>query len=606
MRSAPALPKVSGEERALLEARDGRLRRIYGAIALSALLSFASFHPLDLGLLAWVALVPLLYIGATEEARVGVVAAYCATVLYHLPGLSWIALTTPEGWLLTSFLEGFYGIALVCGPLWIRKRTGLPLLLTLPILGIALEWTRGNFPWIAFPWLLWGHSQHARGTLIQIADLGSVYAVSGLVLCFNGAVVDAALQWARRWKAQADPTPADTRRLQLIAAVPVALILVSLLYGVVRRGQVEAAMEANPGPRVLVVQIDAPQSLKDDGLRAHEIARANMRLTEVGLRQSAEPVDVIVWSETMWPYPIRDARTAASRVGWDDWQKTNKGSPERWRRSMARQAEVLGRQLAAIPSRTGVPLLVGAVDRGFGGRPHNSFYMLAPVDDGPAQVVARYDKIYLVPVSEGIPFDPGSFLFRFFKAFVPPGFRVFEEGALDQPLFEVGDHRFAANICFEISFPELLASFTARGATAHVCPANDAWFVRGGRDDEAIATAEVDLAKAHTRFRAIENRRPIIRCVNRGISLIMTPAGEVLEQVEKPDPKRPGEKLVVGVANALVARAPTTDFMPLWVRLRSWGLPLLSILASLGLVTCAALGRVVLPAWREEEDGAEG
>ena len=86
-----------------------------------------------------------------------------------------------EGWLLTSFLEGFYGIALVCGALWIRRRTGLPLLLALPVLGMALEWIRGNFPWIAFPWLLWGHSQHARGTLIQIADLGSVYAVSGLV-----------------------------------------------------------------------------------------------------------------------------------------------------------------------------------------------------------------------------------------------------------------------------------------------------------------------------------------------------------------------------------------------------------------------------------------
>ena len=87
-----------GQERAeaglAAAAAERRLRRIYGAIGLTALLCFASFHPIDLGILAWVAIVPMLYVAATEGRRVAIVVAYCATVLYHVVGLSWIAATS--------------------------------------------------------------------------------------------------------------------------------------------------------------------------------------------------------------------------------------------------------------------------------------------------------------------------------------------------------------------------------------------------------------------------------------------------------------------------------------------------------------------------------
>ncbi|RMG08626.1 MAG: apolipoprotein N-acyltransferase [Planctomycetota bacterium] len=547
-----------------LDARDARLRRIYGAVLASALLSFCSFHPVDLGLLAWIALVPLLVVGAREGRWVTAGMAYAATFLYHLPGLSWIALTTPEGWLTTVFLEGFYGVALVCGALWVRRRRGLPLVLILPMLGVALEWIRGNFPFIAFPWLFWGHTQHARSTLIQIVDVTSTYGLTALVLAVNGALAEAAILLEDRRREARDLGRDDRLLLKKWLLPPAAAIVAVLLYGVVRSAHVRSAIEE--GPRLLVVQVDVPQTLKEGGaVGAQTVAAENLALTNAALGRSPQPVDAIVWSETVWLFPVRDERKAAGRVRWDEYVQKYQRDPRPQARRWVNSWLTLQARLHRLVAKAGVPVLVGALDRGWvdGGGPHNSYYQFVPDPVRGARVAARYDKIDLVPVSEYIPFR-GTFFFRFFKGFVPPGFTVFEPGRLDQPLFEVGEHRLAPDICFEISFPELLRSFTQRGATVHVCPANDAWFVRGDRGEKARPTAEVFLARAHTRFRAIENRRGIVRCVNRGISLVMDPTGEVTARVERLDAK--GRPRTIGVAGTLTAVVPTTSLRSFYVR----------------------------------------
>ena len=107
---------------------------------------------------------------------------------------------------------------------------------------------------------------------------------------------------------------------------------------------------------------------------------------------------------------------------------------------------------------------------------------------------------------------------------------------------EAGEFKLSPNICFEISFPELLRRGTAAGADVHVCPANDAWFVRGGRGAKGARvtkTAEIDLARAHSVFRAIENRRSVVRCVNRGVSLCVDPTGVVVDELSRDQTPRP-------------------------------------------------------------------
>lgn len=570
--SAPeeATPEVDPET-AALDAHELRLRWIYAAVGLSAVLSFASFHPLDIGALAYVALVPLLFVAAREKPLVGIGMAYVATVLYHIPGLAWIATTTPPGWLTTAFMEGGYGIVLIGLPLWARRKGGLPLFVSLPLLGAALEVIRGNFPFIAFPWLFWGHTQHGFLTLAQIADVTSVYGLTAFVLLVNGALADTALLlWARN-EARQELSQADRRRLGLTLGVPLMVALALLGYGALRLSSVRRAMDAaGPGPRLMVIQADVPQSLKDGiGMSAVELANENLRLSAAALKWNPgdEPVDAMLWSETMWPWPLEDRRPEAGHgVGYDAWF-------ERYRRAVTRaRLNAFGRvrsELFGLPRRMNAPLLVGAVDWGLGGGdPHNSYYQLAPVKGQLfAEVVARYDKIELVPVSEYIPFkrkdSPMHWFHRIMKSFVPPGFEVFARGE-GPVLMQAGEFKLAPNICFEISFPELLRQSTLAGADVHVCPANDAWFVRGRRGELATPTAEIPLARAHTRLRAIENRRSIVRCVNRGVSLCMDPTGQIVDKIQVMD--QDGRPHEVGVASYMAVRAPLTGLTSFYVR----------------------------------------
>jgi apolipoprotein N-acyltransferase len=607
------------------------LRRNYAAVGLSALLSFAAFHPFDLGFLAYVALVPLLYVSALSRPMLAALMAYCATVLYHVPGLSWIAMTTPSGWIVTSFMEGGYGIALICLPLFIRRRTGTPLAISLPLLGVILECIRGNFPFISFPWLFWGHTQHAQLTLAQIADVTSIYGLTGIVLLVNGALADVILMLRARNATGQDLSPADLKRLRLVVGLPMAVVILALSYGYLRRGQVEQAMEeAGPGPRLVLVQPDLPQTLKDSG-SAIAAANENLRGSKVAIAAAGgQKIDALLWTETMWFWPLPDGRPGAA--GKDDqgndldglavyqgWRDRNKRGGEALERGVkylraakasgdrhdvaraldglrkmlrrpdadeatlvrtaqswaaeTRQFPIVERELLSLPSQIKAPVLVGAVDLDVAHKrenPHNSYYQIVPDGQGGGKIAARYDKVECVPVSEYIPFkSKDSFLHsfhQFMKGFVPPGFLVFERGK-GPVLMDAGEFKLSPNICFEISFPELLRRGTAAGADVHVCPANDAWFVRGGRgaNERISKTAEIDLARAHSVFRAIENRRSVVRCVNRGVSLCVDPTGVVIDELTRLDPET-GKPLSIGIEGSLTVQPPVTKLKSFYVR----------------------------------------
>lgn len=607
------------------------LRRNYAAVGLSALLSFAAFHPFDFGFLAYVALVPLLCVGAINRPGVAALLAYCATVLYHVPGLSWIAMTTPPGWLMTAFMEGGYGIALVCLPLFIRRRTGTPLAISLPLVGVILECIRGNFPFISFPWLFWGQTQHAQLTLAQIADLTSVYGLSGIVLLVNGALADVILMLRARNVSGLDLSSDDLKRLRLIVALPIAVVILALSYGYLRRGQVEAAMrDAGPGPRLVLIQPDLPQSLKDGGSPIASV-NENLRGSKVAIAAAGgQKIDGMLWTETMWYWPLPDGRPGVAgkdeqgieRDGmavYQGWREGNQRFADRLERAIKylraakasgdkqdvaqalaglrkqlrlpkadeaqairvaqgwasdiRQFPIVERELLSLPSQINAPLFVGAVDLDVSGRgknPHNSYYQLVPDGEGSATVAARYDKVECVPVAEYIPFKSEDSLLhsfhRFMKGFVPAGFLVFERGE-GPVLMDAGEFKLSPNICFEISFPELLRRGTAAGADVHVCPANDAWFVRGGRgpNERISKTAEIDLARAHSVFRAIENRRSVVRCVNRGVSLCVDPTGVVVDELTRLHPKT-GKPQKIGIEGSLTVQPPITRLRSFYVR----------------------------------------
>jgi apolipoprotein N-acyltransferase len=122
---------------------------------------------------------------------------------------------------------------------------------------------------------------------------------------------------------------------------------------------------------------------------------------------------------------------------------------------------------------------------------------------------AYYSKRKLVPFGEYVPFRP---LLGWLSKFVPIGPDDFSAGLDPVPLvvgLRDGPAAFGPLICFEDTYPQLARSNALAGADAMVVLTNDAWY---GEGPEAYQHA------AHSVLRAVETRRPVLRCGNAGWS----------------------------------------------------------------------------------------
>ena len=76
-------------------------------------------------------------------------------------------------------------------------------------------------------------------------------------------------------------------------------------------------------------------------------------------------------------------------------------------------------------------------------------------------------------------------------------------------------------ICFEVIFPELARNQTKAGAALLINLTNDAWFGMTSAPYQHLSMSV---------FRAVENRRLLIRAANTGISAFISPCGEILSR----------------------------------------------------------------------------
>ena len=88
-------------------------------------------------------------------------------------------------------------------------------------------------------------------------------------------------------------------------------------------------------------------------------------------------------------------------------------------------------------------------------------------------------------------------------------------------LFNVNGHDFASMICIESIFPNPTRSFVDKGAKFIVYIVNDGWYE---------TAPEPQQHAKRCIYRAIENRRSVIRCANTGISMIIDPYGNIIEE----------------------------------------------------------------------------
>ena len=83
--------------------------------------------------------------------------------------------------------------------------------------------------------------------------------------------------------------------------------------------------------------------------------------------------------------------------------------------------------------------------------------------------------------------------------------------------------RFGTLVCYEVIFPDLVRRFAAAGAEFLVNITNDAWYERSAASEQQFANLV---------FRAVENRRPIARSANTGISGFVDTHGRIISASE--------------------------------------------------------------------------
>ena len=98
--------------------------------------------------------------------------------------------------------------------------------------------------------------------------------------------------------------------------------------------------------------------------------------------------------------------------------------------------------------------------------------------------------------------------------------------------------RVAPLICFEDTLAPLVREPVLRGAQLLVNITNDAWFGHTGASRQQLAEAT---------FRAVENRRPLVRCANTGVTAFLDADGRVTQTLRQPDGSVFGAGVLSGV-----------------------------------------------------------
>jgi apolipoprotein N-acyltransferase len=492
-------------------------RRWWGKILLLlatiALLNLA-FAPFKQFYLAWVALVPwMLVIVNCRSARTAFFWSWLGGIAFFTANMWWLVYVTGPGMAALMAVLGLYWAmagAIIRGANLLQARSPkrvLGAVLLIAAVWVTFEWFHGIWPLGGLAWGYIGQSQAPALPLCQIADITGVYGISFFVAMVNAWVAMLVLRSPRMniWLTGEGEAPAGLVILIVGAGI--------LIYGFFRLSQ----HPTTPGPRVLVVQPDYPQSNSGEkSASPQEILDFHVRTTREALAKNPN-VDLVVWSETMLP-PINQSARDFARAHHlaVDWEEAND------------QALRLAREF-------NVGILIGGLyyenwktkgDYYIPTDRRNSTYLYTP--QGVADL--RYDKIHLVPFGETLPF----------KSSFPPLYALFlslspysEEYTLTpgppdaMTVFQMPQGwRFVTPICFEdLDAPlldRMLAPLDGRKRGDFIVNlTNDGWFKAN----------EMSQHLQNAIFRSIENRAPTARSVNTGISGFIDSAGRASDLV---------------------------------------------------------------------------
>jgi apolipoprotein N-acyltransferase len=329
---------------------------------------------------------------------------------------------------------------------------------------------------LGYPWGLVAYPVGDILPLIQFVDITGVWGLSFLMALINALLAEYALGgWRPRFRRQ--------------GAFVVFLVAAAFVYGAVKLATpIPAAASAN----LLLVQQNTDPWGGGNGKGAESSLDVNVNLTAEAVRTLQRKPDLAVWSES-----------SVSSVGVNlDGSYYPPKNP-----------------LVPGLEKGGVPVLFGAVvivdmDK-------QAYWNAAVLATKDGKVLDMYGKMHPVPFAESIPFYEVGAVRAFFRNIVGiwnPWVEGTRHTVFRVPLQEGGEMAFGVPICFEDAFADLCRQYLLRGADLLVNITNDSWSKTWSSEIQHFQVA---------RFRAIENRRVLVRSTNGGVSAVVGPWGEI-------------------------------------------------------------------------------
>jgi apolipoprotein N-acyltransferase len=238
----------------------------------------------------------------------------------------------------------------------------------------------------------------------------------------------------------------------------------------------------------------------------HETGRITVGLVQGGIRQEEKWLPENAWSNVGRHLELtrEAARRGARLVVW----------PESSVPFLYDEEPALAEQLQEVVRRDSLYLYFGNDDRD-----PNRIFVGAKLLDPRGDITARYRKMHLVPFGEYVPLKAIFTLGGRVVAKVVQEVSDFTPGS-EPVTADVAGHRIGGYICYEAIFPGLVRLFPAQGAELLVNITNDAWYGETSAPHQHLAMAA---------FRAVENRRYMVRAANTGITAVVDPWGRILE-----------------------------------------------------------------------------
>lgn len=446
-------------------------------IIVFGILSALAFPKFNLSFFIWISLIPLIYLSIRKSPGKAFLLGLFGGIGFNALLIYWIPYVPAhygELPLLLSLLI-YFVFVLYLSLYWavfsflisyIGSVFAREIYFLAPFFWIGLEYILSHFL-TGFPWGLLGYTQHQNIYLLQTASIAGVYGLSFVIVLFQCMFI-----YSMNFRKKS----------------PFIFIMIFLLilhfWGFLR---INRPLSDQNQLKASVIQGNVSSDIYWDIISQDSIENLFQRHLELTQSAVQDGSGLIIWPEFSVPLCF-----SCSYGIYQDFKE----------------------ELSNLAQKENITLLLGTNEKKE--EQEKTYYYNTALCLQPDGSYSTYYKMHLVPFGEYTPYpEIFSFINKVTHAIgdITPG--------KTYTLHYYQNIPFASPICYEIIFPGLVRNFVRKGARFLTTITNDGWYNTSSAPYQHFSIAV---------FRAVENKRFLLRAATTGISGIIDPFGRIIKK----------------------------------------------------------------------------